>query len=180
LIASVEFRLDEGIHCTEVALSFTTIYCYYVSEKRMAVQMINFINEEIPLKEIDLQSIGLKYKVQYDCPEYAVFTYIHRSRTAIAIIKVFKNINQYKINLLTAADFGVSSLYIENYFALYKTDEETLVIFLVNTITNTLNLFRGKLELKEFVQTKLKTVNDSISLGEVSKFIWRIDCRNQM
>jgi hypothetical protein len=142
--------------------------------------MINFINDEISMKQVDLQSIGMDYKVQYDGPDYALFTMIHSSQTSIGVLKVFKHINQYQMSLLMASDFGVYSLYIQNYFAFYKSDENILVIFLVNTITNTLNLYRGLVDLENYALTKMKTINDSISLKEVNKLIWKIVCRNQM
>ena len=180
LIANVDFKLPDNIGCSQVSLSFSTIFCFYVSQKRVAVQIINYINDEIPMIQVDLQSIGLDYKVQYDSPEYTLFTYIHQSETSFVIMKLYKHINQYQVNMLTAGDFGVSSIFIQNYFAFFESDNNVLNILFINTLSNTLNLYRGKVNLEDYGMHKLKTLNDSVSLNSINKLIWRIDCRNQM
>lgn len=180
MVATVEFKLDEDARCNAVTLSFSYIYCFFSSQKRLAVQMINFIDDEMGHREVDLQSIGLMYMVLVDTDDYVILSYIHRSETIIIITKIFKNRNDYRSMIVSGGNFGVSSLYIQAYFALYKTDEETITIFVINPNSNSLNFYRAKLDIETFTSKQLITVNNGISLQEVNKFIWKIQCRNQM
>lgn len=180
LIAKAQFKLESGTTCAEITLSFQYIYCFYVSQSRLAVQILNFLDLEISPREVDMQFIGTRYQVLLDTDDWVVVSYVHRSQTNILITKIFKNRNDYKSMLLSAGEFGVASLYVFAYFSFYKTDEETLVVFTTNTSTNSLLLYRAKVDLENFTRTTLKTINNNFPLGEVNKFIWMIQCRQQM
>lgn len=180
LVATIEFRLTQDANCVAVTLSFGYIYCFFSSQKRLAVQMINFIDDEMSHHEVDMLSIGQQYLVLVDTDNYVIVSSIHRSETNIIITKIFKDRNDYRSMILSSGDFGVSSLYVQGYFALYKTDEETIVVFVVNPNSNTLNLYRAHLDIETFTNTPLKTINNNISLMEVNKFVWKIQCRHQI
>lgn len=166
--------------CSEIALSFSNVFCFYVSQSRIAVQIMNFLNDEVSMKQIDLQTIGKSYKIIEDNDEFAILSFIHSSETSIGLLKLFKKDNNYKIMLLTPADFFLPNMYVQHIFTLYKTNEEILTIFFINRNANSLVLHRMKLDMENFTKTTLKTINDIINLNPISKFIWKIQCRNQM
>ena len=180
MIGNVEFQLKSRVACSEIALSFSNVFCFYVSQSRIAVQIINFLNDEVSLKSIDLQTIGKSYKIIQDNDEYAILSFIHSSETSIVILKLFKNRNHYSLMLFTALDFSLPNIYVQHIFTLYKTDEEILNLFFINRNSNTLILHRVKFDFKNFTKSTFRTVNDEINLNAVNKFIWKIQCRNQM
>lgn len=176
----MDIDLDPGIFCEQVAVSFSCFYCFFFSENRMAVKIINFLQEDVVPVIVDIISIGFRYKVIFETPEYAILSSVHRSKTSIVIQKFYKTKNAYNAMLITPVNFGVSTLSIYDYFILYRDDEQNLYIFLSTTYVNSLILYRSHFNVKEFTNKKLTTIRDLISLNKVDKFIWNIQCRNRV
>ena len=141
---------------------------------------MNFIDDEVAMKQIDLLNIGTEYKILADTDKYTAFSYIDLSQTCIGVLKIFKDKNHYLLHLFTALDFSLFNMYIEYMFTIYQSKIKVLTIFFINRHSNSLILQRIEFDFDIFTQKKLVTVKDQIDLTGISKFIWKIQCRNQM
>ena len=74
---------------------------------------MNFIDDEVAMKQIDLLNIGTEYKILADTDKYTAFSYIDLSQTCIGVLKIFKDKNHYLLHLFTPLDFSLFNMYIE-------------------------------------------------------------------